>query len=107
MELKIDRELLLKPLQQVIGVVERRQTLPILGNVLLKASDNTLAITATDLEIEMVSQIQVLDAPFGETTLPARKFMDICKALPNESALTIKVDGERATIRSGKSPPAR
>ncbi len=103
MELKIDRELLLKPLQQVIGVVERRQTLPILGNVLLKASDNKLAITATDLEIEMVSQIQILDAAVGETTLPARKFMDICKALPNESTLTIKVDGERATLRSGKS----
>jgi len=103
MELKIDRELLLKPLQQVIGVVERRQTLPILGNVLLKANDNSLAITATDLEIEMVSQIETLDSATGETTLPARKFMDICKALPAESNLMIKVEGERATIRSGKS----
>ena len=103
MELKIERELLLKPLQQVIGVVERRQTLPILGNVLLKASDNELSITATDLEIEMVSRIAVQNNDFGETTLPARKFIDICKALPNDANLSIKIEGERATIRSGKS----
>ena len=103
MELKIERELLLKPLQQVIGVVERRQTLPILGNVLLKTSDNELSITATDLEIEMVSHIEIQNNHFGETTLPARKFIDICKALPNDATITLKVDGERATIRSGKS----
>ncbi len=103
MELKIERELLLKPLQQVIGVVERRQTLPILGNVLLKTADNVLSITATDLEIEMVSQIQLQGSELGETTLPARKFIDICKALPNDAMLSIKVEGERATIRSGKS----
>lgn len=104
MELKIERELLLKPLQQVIGVVERRQTLPILGNVLLKASDKELSITATDLEIEMVSHTTLnKSSDLGETTLPARKFVDICKALPNDAMLTIKVEGERATIRSGKS----
>lgn len=103
MELKIERELLLRPLQQVIGVVERRQTLPILGNVLLKTSDNALSITATDLEIEMVSQIELKNSNFGEITLPARKFIDICKALPNDASLSIKVDAERATIRSGKS----
>ncbi len=103
MELKIERELLLKPLQQVIGVVERRQTLPILGNVLLKTTNNQLSITATDLEIEMVSQIAIENSNVAETTLPARKFVDICKALPNDASLTIKVDSERATIRSGKS----
>ncbi len=103
MELKIERELLLKPLQQVIGVVERRQTLPILGNVLLKTVDNQLSITATDLEIEMISQIAIENSDSAETTLPARKFVDICKALPNDAVLTIKVDSERATIRSGKS----
>ena len=103
MELKIERELLLKPLQQVIGVVERRQTLPILGNVLLKTSDNELSITATDLEIEMISHIQMQGGDFSETTLPARKFIDICKALPNDAMINIKVEGERATIRSGKS----
>ncbi|ALP54234.1 DNA polymerase III subunit beta [Candidatus Tenderia electrophaga] len=103
MELNIERELLLKPLQQVIGVVERRQTLPILGNVLLKTADNELAITATDLEIEMMSHVPLQNSELGETTLPARKFIDICKALPNDAALTIKLEGDRAILRSGKS----
>lgn len=103
MELKIERELLLKPLQQVIGVVERRQTLPILGNVLLKTTDNELSITATDLEIEMVSRIALQNSDMGETTLPARKFIDICKALPTDAELTIKLEGDRAVLRSGKS----
>lgn len=103
MELKIDRESLLKPLQLVIGVVERRQTLPILGNVLLRCANNQLSITATDLEIEMVTHLLLPGSQTGETTLPARKFMDICKALPDEAQITINVDGERATIRSGKS----
>jgi len=103
MELEIKRELLLKPLQQVIGVVERRQTLPILGNVLLKAAGNQLSITATDLEIEMISQVAIENNTTGETTLPARKFVDICKALPNDALLTIKINAEKATIKSGKS----
>ena len=103
MKLKIDRESLLKPLQLVIGIVERRQTLPILGNILLKASDNQLSITATDLEIEMVTNIPLQGGDLGETTIPARKFMDICKALPDETILTPKMEAERATLRSGKS----
>ncbi len=103
MELKIQRELLLKPLQQVIGVVERRQTLPILGNVLLKTGDNELSITATDLEIEMVSHVALQNSDFGETTLPARKFIDICKALPSDASLSIKLEGDRVILRSGKS----
>lgn len=103
MELKIDRESLLKPLQLVIGVVERRQTLPILGNILLKSANNQLSITATDLEIEMVTHMLLPDSESGETTLPARKFMDICRALPDGALITISIDGERAIIRSGKS----
>lgn len=103
MELKIDRESLLKPLQLIIGVVERRQTLPILGNVLIKAEGNSLSMTATDLEIEMVSYVELAEPSTGETTLPARKFIDICKALPDGANVTLKVDGEKGTIRSGKS----
>ncbi len=103
MELKIDRETLLKPLQLIIGVVEKRQTLPILGNVLIKLDGETLSMTATDLEIEMVTNIALENSGIGETTFPARKFMDICKALPEGALINIKVDGERATIRSGKS----
>ncbi len=103
MELKIDRESLLKPLQQVIGVVERRQTLPILGNVLLKLDNNGFSITATDLEIEMVAYIPFESEKGGEVTLPARKFLDICKALPEKASINIKVKDERVTIKSGKS----
>ena len=103
MELKIDRESLLKPLQLVIGVVEKRQTLPVLGNILLKAGNGELSITATDLEIEMVTHIALDSDIEVETTFPARKFMDICKALPEGSILTINIEGDRATIRSGKS----
>ncbi len=104
MELKIDRESLLKPLQLVIGVVERRQTLPILGNVLLKASGDKLAITATDLEIEMVTDVELDNSTaIGETTLPARKFVDICKALPNQALISINVENEKAILKSGKS----
>ncbi len=103
MEIKIDRESLLKPLQMVIGVVERRQTLPILGNVLLKIRKDLLSITATDLEIEMVTHLLLPQSDTGEITLPARKLMDICKALPDAAQITIKTEGERATIRSGKS----
>ncbi len=103
MELKIDRESLLKPLQLVIGIVEKRQTLPILGNVLLKIENGQLSITATDLEIEMVTHIPLESTLVGEITFPARKFIDICKALPEGAMLNIKTEGDRATIRSGKS----
>ncbi len=103
MELTIDRESLLKPLQLVIGVVEKRQTLPILGNVLLKLEGGRLSLTATDLEIEMVTHTAIDSDQEGETTFPARKFLDICKALPEGAQIQIKVDGERATLRSGRS----
>ena len=103
MELKINRETLLKPLQVIIGVVERRQTLPILGNVLLKAYDNKLTMTATDLEIEMVTNVELSHTAIGETTIPARKFVDICKALPSEASIVVKVENEKAILKSGKS----
>jgi DNA polymerase-3 subunit beta len=103
MVIQIARESLLKPLQLINGVVERRQTLPILGNLLLKLVNDQLSITATDLEIEIVTHLLIPVSKNGEITLPARKFMDICKALPDEAQITIKTEGERITIRSGKS----
>ena len=76
MKVTAAREALLKPLQAVIGVVERRQTMPILANVLLVARDGDLAITATDLEVELVANTGVnVDAP-GEVTVPGRKLLD-------------------------------
>ena len=81
------REALLKPLQAVIGVVERRQTMPILANVLLVAKDGNVAVTATDLEVELVANAEVEVEGAGEVTVPGRKLLDICRALPEEASL--------------------
>jgi DNA polymerase-3 subunit beta len=103
MKLQIEKETLLNPLQQIIGAVEKRQTMPALSNVLLKATDNSLTLTATDLEIELVSQIaMVIDEP-GEITVPARKLLDICKALPNEALINFTVKDNKALLQSGRS----
>ena len=103
MKFTIQREAILKPLQLISGVVERRQTLPILSNVLLKADANRLTMIATDLEVELVVSTGLDGTDAGKTTLPARKFMDICRALAEGAKLEIIVEKERAQIRSGKS----
>ena len=82
MKFTAERENLLAALQAAIGVVERRQTMPILANVLLSAKDGTIAITATDLEVELVAHAMVKVAAEGSTTAPARKLLDICRSLP-------------------------
>jgi DNA polymerase-3 subunit beta len=103
MKFSIQRETLLKPLQQVTGVVERRQTLPILGNVLLNATQKDLKLTATDLEVELQAQANVAIKEPGDITLPARKLLDICRTLPEEAEIHIAVKDERAHVSSGKS----
>ena len=103
MKFSIQREDFLKPLQQVIGVVERRQTLPVLGNVLLNANKKSIRLTATDLEVELQSHINVAVTEIGDITLPARKLLDICRTLPAEAQLDISVKKDRALVRSGKS----
>lgn len=103
MKFTADRETLLKPLQQVIGVVERRQTLPVLGNLLILASADGLQITATDLEVEIQARADVDIEEPGEVTLPARKLVDICKALPEHASIQVSVKDQKAQIRSGKS----
>ena len=97
------REALLKPLQAVIGVVERRQTMPILANVLLVAKDGKVAVTATDLEVELVANAEVEVEGAGEVTVPGRKLLDICRALPEEASLAIAMTGEKLSIKSGRS----
>ena len=103
MKFSIQREDFLKPLQQVIGVVERRQTLPVLGNVLLNANRKSVQLTATDLEVELQSHVNVAVTETGDITLPARKLLDICRTLPAEAQLDISVKKDRALVRSGKS----
>ena len=70
MKTTIKREDILAPLQQVIGAVERRQTLPILGNVLFKSTGGDITLTATDLEIEMVSRVNAENSDEFQTTIP-------------------------------------
>ena len=103
MKFKIDREVLLKPLQQVIGVVERRQTLPILGHVLLKSIDGDMTLTATDLEIEMVARVVAEGTEDFQTTIPARKLLDICKALPDSATINFSIDENRVSLTSARS----
>jgi len=103
MKFSAEREAILSPLQAVIGVVERRQTMPILANVLVSGRDDQLSLTATDLEVELVARTQVNLQQAGEITLPGRKLLDIIRALPDKATITISVEGERATVRSGKS----
>lgn len=103
MKFSAEREAILSPLHAVIGVVERRQTMPILANVLLLAETDTLRVTATDLEVELSASGTAQIQEPGEITLPGRKLLDIIKALPDKALVTITIEGERAVIRSGKS----
>ena len=97
------REALLKPLQAVIGVVERRQTMPILSNVLIIAKDGQLSVTATDLEVELVAQTEVDAESDGEITVSGRKFLDICRALPEGAEVSVSLSGEKLSVRAGRS----
>jgi DNA polymerase-3 subunit beta len=103
MKFSIQREAFLKPLQQVMGVVERRQTLPVLGNVLLTTTKRNIKLTATDLEVELQAQVAVAVTETGDITLPARKLFDICRTLPEEAQIDISITKERCLVRSGKS----
>lgn len=103
MHIQTSRDQLLPAVTLIGGVVERKQTLPILGNVLLKASNKTLALTATDLEVEMTTEAVTQNEAEGECTLPARKFIDICRTLPDGAQIDIRLDGEKAIIKSERS----
>ena len=103
MKFSVNREVLLKPLQAVIGVVERRQTMPILSNVLIIAREGQLAVTATDLEVELVAQAEIDVETGGEITVSGRKLLDICKALPEGSDIHISLSGEKLSVRAGRS----
>lgn len=104
MKFTTSRASLLKPVQAVIGVVERRQTMPILANVLLVAGGKELAVTATDLDVELVARTVVdkLEIP-GEVTVPGRKLLDIFRSLPDDATVQVSLDGDRLVVKSGRS----
>ena len=105
MKLKTTREALLNALQPATGVAARRQTLPVLANLLVVAEDGRLTLTGTDLEVEIQVSVAagVEIEQEGRATLPARKLMDIWRSLPEDAAVTISVDGTKSNVRSGRS----
>jgi len=103
MKLTATREEFLSPLQSVMGVVERRQTMPILANVLLSAREGRLSVTGTDLEVELVASQAVNVQQGGDVTVPGRKLLDIFRALPEKSSVTLNVESDRTTLRAGRS----
>jgi len=103
MRIKIAKEVILPAMLRISGIIERRQTLPILGSVLFNVSNRRLYITATDLEVEIKTHVQIESDDEGMFTIQARKFLDICKFLPDKSDIDIVVSGDKTKILSGKS----
>ncbi|WP_379654318.1 DNA polymerase III subunit beta [Pseudoxanthomonas sp. UC19_8] len=103
MRFSLQREAFLKPLAQVVNVVERRQTLPVLANFLVQVNNGQLSLTGTDLEVEMIARSAVEDAQDGETTIPARKLFEIVRALPDGSRITVSQTGDKVSVAAGRS----
>lgn len=103
MRFSTQRETLLKPMQQVVGVVERRQTLPVLAHLLVQVKDGRLSLTGTDLEVEMRASTQVDMQEAGETTVPARKWFDLVRALPDGVKVDVQIKGDRVVMHAGRS----
>ncbi|WP_421133028.1 DNA polymerase III subunit beta [Alteromonas sp. A079] len=103
MKFTISRELFLQPLQLVSGAVERRHTLPILSNVLIKVSEGALWLTGTDLEVELISSVK-LEGDFteGEITVPAKKLFDIIRGIADGTDIHFSLDGNKALLRAGR-----
>ena len=105
MKLSLTREELLKPLQVVSGVVERRQTLPILANVFMSVNNDVLKLITTDLEVELIAETSLAGAGAGdgEVTVAARKLLDICRALPEGTVLDISEVKGKVQLKAGRS----
>lgn len=104
MKVTIQRAALLRPLQMISGVVERRQTLPILSNILVTVKEQALSLTATDLEVELIGNVELTEpATPGITTVSARKLLDFCRTLPEDAVITLALEGDHAILRSGRS----
>ncbi len=103
MKFSTKREVLLQPLSQVIGVVERRQTLPVLANFLIAAHGKRLSVTGTDMEVELIASVKADISTEGDTTVPARKLLDIVRMLPQGASISMALEGDKLTLSSAKS----
>ncbi|MGE3150772.1 MAG: DNA polymerase III subunit beta [Pseudorhodoplanes sp.] len=105
MKVTVERAQLLKSLGHVHRVVERRNTIPILANVLLRADRSKLNLKATDLDLEVVESIAAETSPGGSTTVPAHMFYEIVRKLPDGAQIVLEASGDRAVlaIRAGRS----
>ena len=104
MQLKqIPRDALLKPLQAVSGIVERRHTLPILANVLVEQKDGKLFLTATDLEMQITAHSEFAGKQDQSVTVAARKLQDLLRALPEDASLSVETTASKMTVRANRS----
>lgn len=104
MQFTITREQLLKPLQQACSVLSSRPTLPVINNLLLEIEGTSLSMTATDLEVELTTRVELSgSASDGKFTIPAKKFLDICRTLADDSVITVQFEGDRALVRAERS----
>lgn len=104
MDIIVQRDALLKPLQAVSGVVEKKQTLPVLSNVLLTVKDGNLLLTGTDLEIELVGFVAIEKLTTeGSVTVSARKLFDICRTLPENTAVSLTLEKNHLVVKAGSS----
>jgi DNA polymerase-3 subunit beta len=105
MKVTVERAELLKSLGHVHRVVERRNTIPILANVLVRAERSALSLKATDLDLEVIESISAEVAPAGSTTVPAHMFYEIVRKLPEGSQVVLESSSDRAVlaIRAGRS----
>lgn len=101
---KTHRDALLRPLQIVSGIVERRHTLPILANILIRKDGEKVSLLSTDIEVQITTHAQIgVDAEVASTTVAARKLLDILRALPESGDVTLSLTNKRMTVQSGKS----
>ena len=103
MNIKIDRELLLTPLANVSGIVEKRHALPILSNLLLEGHQGKLKFTATDLEMQISTYIKIELPDDFQITLSAKKLFDITRALPESSKIDFQIEDNKVIVKAKKS----